>query len=62
MGYEGNGGDDPVLMERLANINVAANTVYDSTKPSGKYIQVQSTNDITGAFLSLAEEILRLSM
>lgn len=62
MGYEADGGDDPVLMERLANINVAANTVYDSTKPSGKYIQVQQSSDITGAFLSLAEEILRLSM
>jgi Flp pilus assembly protein TadG len=62
MGYEGNGGDDPVFMERLANINVSANTVYDSTKPSGKYIQVQQASDITGAFQSLAEEILRLSL
>jgi Flp pilus assembly protein TadG len=62
MGYEGNGGDDPVLMERLANINVAANTVYNSNLPAGKYIQVQNLNDITGAFMSLAEEILRLSL
>jgi hypothetical protein len=62
MGYEGNGGDDPVFMERLANINVSANTVYNSAKPSGKYIQVQQASDITGAFQSLAEEILRLSM
>jgi Flp pilus assembly protein TadG len=62
MGYEGNGGDDPALMRRLANINIASNTVYDSTKPSGKYIQIQNLTDISGAFASLAEEILRLSM
>jgi Flp pilus assembly protein TadG len=62
MGYEGNGGDDPVLMQRLANINVSTNTVYNSTKPSGKYIQIQNINDIAGAFASLAEEILRISM
>jgi len=62
MGYKGNGGDDPVLMQRLANINVGTNSVYDSTKPTGMYIQIQNLNDITGAFQSLAEEILRLSL
>ncbi len=49
-------------MQRLANINVSTNTVYNSTKPSGKYIQIQNINDIAGAFASLAEEILRISM
>jgi hypothetical protein len=62
MGYEGNGGDDPALMRRLSNVNVASNTVYDATKPQGIYIQVASVNDITPAFQSVLAEILRLAM
>ena len=62
MGYEGNGGDDPALMRRLANVNVASNTVYDSTKPQGMYLQIATVNDITPAFQSVLAEVLRLAM
>jgi Flp pilus assembly protein TadG len=62
MGYEGNGGDDPALMRRLANVNVASNTVYDSTKPQGLYLPIATQNDITPAFQSLLTEILRIAM
>jgi hypothetical protein len=67
MGYEGNGGDDPAFMTRLANIptipnTTTTNTVYDSTKPKGMYIQVQTQADIEPAFQSILAEILRLSM
>ncbi len=62
MGYEGNGGDDPALMRRLANVNVASNTVYDSTKPQGLYLQIATVNDITPAFQSVLAEVLRLAI
>jgi Flp pilus assembly protein TadG len=67
LGYEGNGGDDPAFMTRLANIptnpgNSTANAVYDSTKPKGMYIQVQTQADIEPAFQSILAEILRLSL
>ena len=62
MGYEGNGGDDPALMRRLSNVNVASNTVFDSTKPQGMYLQIATVNDIKPAFQNVLAEILRLSM
>jgi Flp pilus assembly protein TadG len=67
LGYEGNGGDDPAFMTRLANIqtnpgNGAANAVYDATKPQGLYIQVQTQADIMPAFQSILAEILRISL
>jgi Flp pilus assembly protein TadG len=67
LGYEGDGGDDPAFMTRLANIPTnpyggATNAVYDSTKPKGMYIQVQTQADIQPAFQSILAEILRLSM
>jgi Flp pilus assembly protein TadG len=62
MGYEGNGGDDPALMQRLANVNVSGNNVFDATKPQGMYLQIATVNDITPAFQSVLAEILRLSM
>jgi Flp pilus assembly protein TadG len=62
MGYEGNGGDDPALMRRLANVNTVTNTVYDSTKPQGLYLQIATVNDITPAFQSVLAEVLRLSI
>ena len=76
MGYagsvSGSGGVDTVLLERMANCNPgkpcapgganAVNTVYNSSIPSGMYIQVQTVNDVTPAFQTLLSEILRLSM
>ena len=67
LGYEGDGGDDPAFMTRLANIptnpgNGAANAVYDSTKPKGMYIQVLTQADMQPAFQSILAEILRLSL
>jgi hypothetical protein len=76
MGYagsvSGNGGIDTVLLMRLANCKPgipcgpgganATNTVYNSTIPSGMYLQVQTVDDVTPAFQALLSEILRLSM
>lgn len=68
----GNGGVDVALLERMANCNPgkpcspgganATNTVYNSSIPSGMYIQVQTVDDVTPAFQTLLSEILRLSM
>ena len=67
LGYEGNGGDDPAFMTRLANIQKnpadnSTNSVYDSTKPQGMYIQVLTQADIQPAFQSILAEILRISL
>jgi hypothetical protein len=67
LGYEGDGGDDPAFMTRLANISAnpysgTTNSVYDSTKPKGMYIQVQTQADMQPAFQSILAEILRLSL
>jgi Flp pilus assembly protein TadG len=76
MGYAGTvsgpGNVDAVLLQRLANCDPgvpcgpgganATNTVYNSTIPSGLYLQVQTVNDVTPAFQALLSEILRLSM
>jgi Flp pilus assembly protein TadG len=62
LGYQGNGGDDPALMRRLANVKVASNTVFDSSKPQGLYLQIAGVNDITPAFQYVLAEILRLTL
>jgi hypothetical protein len=76
MGYagsvSGNGGIDTVLLMRMANCKPgiacgpgganAVNTVYNSTIPSGMYLQVQTVDDVTPAFQALLSEILRLSI
>ncbi len=59
MGFEGNGGDDPAFMGRLANLTTS--TVYNPNIPTGMYIQVQTPADIEPAFQSVLAEILRLS-
>lgn len=75
MGYagtvSGSGGVDAVLLERLANCvpgqpcspggPSATNTVYNSTIPTGMYIQIQTVDDVTPAFQMLLSQILRLS-
>lgn len=61
MGFEGNGGDDPALMQRLANIK-GVSTVYDSTKAQGMYLPISTPSDIAPAFQSVLAEILRISM
>jgi hypothetical protein len=76
MGYagtvSGSGGVDTVLLERMANCKAgvpcgpgganATSTVYNSTIPSGMYLQIQTVDDVTPAFQALLSEILRLSM
>jgi hypothetical protein len=62
LGYQGNGGVDQVLLERLSNINVAENTVYDSTRPQGMFLSINTVNDIAPAFQRVLSEILRLAM
>ncbi len=76
MGYagavSGNGGIDTVLLERMANCKPGApcgpgganatNSVYNSSIPSGLYLQIQTTDDVTPAFQALLSEILRLSL
>ncbi len=76
MGYAGSvsgpGGVDAALLERMANCAPgmpcgpgganATDTVYNSSIPSGMYLQVQTVDDVTPAFETLLSEILRLSM
>ena len=76
MGYAGSvsgpGNVDAVLLQRLANCAPgmpcgpgganATNTVYNSSIPSGMYLQIQTVDDVTPAFETLLSEILRLSM
>jgi len=61
LGFEGNGGDDPAFMRRLANLN-GSSTVYNPGQPQGMYIQVTAQADIGPALQSVLAEILRLSM
>jgi len=56
------------LMQRVANdpgwIGNAACTAqcqYDSTQPTGKYVYAATTSALSGAFQSLASQILRLA-
>lgn len=50
---------DPVFMKRIAN--TTDSTIYDSTKPTGKYINTNANNQLQNAFLQIASEILRLN-
>lgn len=61
MGFEGNGGDDPAFMQRLANLK-GLSTVYDPTKAQGMYLPIATPPDIAPAFQSVLAEILRLAM
>ncbi len=53
---------DDVYMKRLANANDTANTIYDSTKPTGMYVYASTTADLQSAFIQIASQILHLSM
>jgi Flp pilus assembly protein TadG len=50
---------DPVFMKRVSN--TVDSPIYDSTKPTGLYIDTQSSDQLTPAFQRIASEILRLS-
>lgn len=50
---------DPVFMKRIAN--TTDSNIYDSTKPTGKYINTNANNQLQNAFLQIASEILRLN-
>ena len=50
---------DPVFMKRVSN--TMDSPIYDSTKPTGLYIDTQSADQLTPAFQRIASEILRLS-
>jgi len=60
LGFEGNGGDDPAFMRRLANLS--SSTVYNPGQPQGMYIQITTQADIGPALQSVLAEILRLSL
>jgi Flp pilus assembly protein TadG len=73
LGYDGNaGGVDAALLMRMSNCKQgspcgpgganATDTVYNSSIPSGMYIQVENVNDVMPAFQAVLSEILRLSM
>lgn len=61
MGFEGNGGDDPVFMQRLANLK-GLSTVYNATEPQGMYLPIAAPPDIAPAFQTVLAEILRLAL
>jgi Flp pilus assembly protein TadG len=71
LGFEGNGGDDPAFMQRLANcapgvpcVNGGANatnTAYWANQPSGMYLPIATPGDIAPALQTVLAEILRLS-
>jgi hypothetical protein len=73
LGFEGNGGDDPAFMQRLANCApgvscsgpggaVAVNTAYWPNQPSGMYVPIATPTDISTALNTVLAEILRLAM
>src|SRR5581483_5214831 len=50
---------DPIFMKRVTN--TVDSPIYDSTKPTGLYIDAQNKGNLGNAFLRIASEILRLS-
>lgn len=50
---------DPEFMKRVSN--TTDSEIYDSTKPTGLYIDTQHQDELPSAFLRIASEILRLS-
>jgi Flp pilus assembly protein TadG len=59
IGYTGDGGVDVALLERLANSQNSPS--YNATQPTGIYVPVNQTADLTAAFNTVASSILRLS-
>jgi hypothetical protein len=59
IGYTGNGGTDAGLLNRLANTQLS--TSYDPTQQSGLYVQVDSADQLSSAFMQVASSMLRLA-
>jgi Flp pilus assembly protein TadG len=62
IGYSGGSEKpDPVLMQRVANVNTPDNTAYDPSLPTGLYVMAPTTAQLAAAFGKVASEILRLT-
>jgi Flp pilus assembly protein TadG len=59
IGYTGNGGTDAALLKRLANTQDSSS--YDPSQQTGKYIPVNSADQLSAAFTEVASELLRLA-
>ena len=59
IGYQGNGGTDNALLQRLANQSDSSS--YNSAQPIGQYVQAWTTADLVAAFNTVAGAILRLA-
>ena len=59
IGYTGNGGTDAALLKRLANTQDS--TSYNPSQQTGLYIQVNSADQLSSAFMAVASSMLRLS-
>ncbi len=59
IGYTGDGGTDAGLLNRLANTQIS--TSYNSSQQTGLYIQVDSANQLSAAFMQVASSMLRLA-
>jgi hypothetical protein len=60
IGYNGNGGTDAGLLKRLAN-TLDSSSFAGSPEQSGQYYQVNSADQLSGAFAAVASSLLRLA-
>jgi hypothetical protein len=49
------------LLQRISNVAVATNTIYDSSEPTGDFVLAPTSADIDSAFATIASEILRIA-
>jgi len=59
IGYEGDGGTDTALLNRLANTQIS--TAYNAAQPVGQFVDASTTSDLVAAFQTVAGAILRLA-
>jgi Flp pilus assembly protein TadG len=59
IGYEGDGGTDQGLLNRLANTQ--SSTSYNAAQPVGQFVDASTTTDLVAAFETVAGAILRLA-
>ncbi|HTX36525.1 MAG TPA: pilus assembly protein TadG-related protein [Bryobacteraceae bacterium] len=59
IGYTGDGGTDSALLKRLANTQDS--TSYNPSEQTGLYVQVDSADQLSSAFMQVASSMLRLS-